>query len=76
MNESTDDFRFAPPERADILIVEHEPKLAELLQKYLAVAGYTSRHVARGDLALDAVRAQRPDLILLDIMLPGMDGWE
>lgn len=76
MNESTDDFRFAPPERADILIVEDEPKLAELLQKYLAVAGYTSRHVARGDAALDAVRAQRPDLILLDIMLPGMDGWE
>ena len=76
MNESTDDFRFAPPERADILIVEDEPKLAELLQKYLAVAGYTSRHVARGDAALDAVRAQRPDLILLDVMMPKLSGFE
>lgn len=76
MNRTTDNFRFAPPASANILIVEDEPKLAELLQKYLAAAGYTARHVARGDAALDAVRAQRPDLILLDIMLPGMDGWE
>lgn len=76
MSDTTSEFQFAPPASADILIVEDEPKLAELLQKYLALAGYSARHVARGDAALDAVRAQRPDLILLDIMLPGMDGWE
>ncbi|ALU91695.1 response regulator [Herbaspirillum rubrisubalbicans] len=76
MNGTPEAFQFAPPARADILIVEDEPKLAELLQKYLALAGYTARHVARGDAALEAVRTQRPDLILLDIMLPGMDGWE
>ncbi|MET3432667.1 two-component system response regulator BaeR [Herbaspirillum seropedicae] len=76
MSDPTTEFQFAPPASADILIVEDEPKLAELLQKYLALAGYSARHVARGDAALDAVRAQRPDLILLDIMLPGMDGWE
>ncbi|KAF1047861.1 MAG: Transcriptional regulatory protein BaeR [Herbaspirillum frisingense] len=69
-------FRFQAPDSADILIVEDEPKLAELLQKYLAAAGYTSRHVARGDEAVPAVRARMPDLVLLDIMLPGMDGWE
>ncbi|QNB09553.1 response regulator [Herbaspirillum frisingense] len=69
-------FHFQPPQSADILIVEDEPKLAELLQKYLAAAGYRSRHVARGDAVVEAVQQQRPDLILLDIMLPGMDGWE
>lgn len=69
-------FHFKPPRSADILIVEDEPKLAELLQKYLAAAGYQSRHVARGDAVVEAVQQQRPDLVLLDIMLPGMDGWE
>ncbi|WP_343654035.1 response regulator [Herbaspirillum sp.] len=69
-------FHFQPPRSADILIVEDEPKLAELLQKYLAAAGYQSRHVARGDAVVEVVQQQRPDLILLDIMLPGMDGWE
>ncbi|WP_432240215.1 response regulator [Herbaspirillum robiniae] len=69
-------FQFEAPASADILIVEDEPKLAELLQKYLAAAGYASRHVARGDEAVPAVREKRPDLVLLDIMLPGMDGWE
>ncbi|MBV8625548.1 MAG: response regulator [Herbaspirillum sp.] len=72
----SEDFRFQAPASAEILIVEDEPKLAELLQKYLAAAGYGARHVARGDQALEAVRERRPDLILLDIMLPGMDGWE
>nr|WP_198982279.1 response regulator [Herbaspirillum sp. ASV7] len=72
----SEDFCFQAPASAEILIVEDEPKLAELLQKYLAAAGYAARHVARGDQALEAVRERRPDLILLDIMLPGMDGWE
>lgn len=72
----SEDFRFQAPASAEILIVEDEPKMADLLQKYLAAAGYHARHVARGDLAVDAVRAQRPDLVLLDIMLPGLDGWE
>lgn len=69
-------FQFEAPASAEILIVEDEPKLAELLQKYLAAAGYGARHVARGDLAVPAVRERRPDLVLLDIMLPGCDGWE
>jgi two-component system response regulator BaeR len=69
-------FQFAAPAVADILIVEDEPKLAELLQKYLAAAGYTSRHVAHGDHAVPEVQAKKPDLVLLDIMLPGRDGWQ
>jgi len=73
---SDDAFRFAAPASAEILIVEDEPKLAELLQKYLAAAGYASHHVANGDDAVPAVRARHPDLVLLDIMLPGRSGWE
>ncbi|MFL9878708.1 response regulator [Herbaspirillum rhizosphaerae] len=73
---STPAFQFEAPKAADILIVEDEPKLAELLQKYLAAAGYTSRHVAHGDDAVPQVQAQKPDLVLLDIMLPGRDGWQ
>lgn len=72
---SDTDFRFEAPPSADILIVEDEPKLAELLQKYLTAAGYTSRHVAHGDDAVPAVQQKKPDLIVLDIMLPGRDGW-
>lgn len=74
MSDAT--FQFEAPKAADILIVEDEPKLAELLQKYLAAAGYTSRHVAHGDDAVPQVQAQKPDLVLLDIMLPGRDGWQ
>lgn len=73
---STPAFQFEAPRVADILIVEDEPKLADLLQKYLAAAGYTSRHVANGDAVVPAVQARRPDLVLLDIMLPGRDGWQ
>ena len=73
---STPAFLFEAPKAADILIVEDEPKLAELLQKYLAAAGYTSRHIAHGDAAVPEVKANKPDLILLDIMLPGRDGWQ
>ncbi|MBB5389976.1 MULTISPECIES: response regulator [unclassified Herbaspirillum] len=72
----SDNFQFEAPASAEILIVEDEPKLAELLQKYLAAAGYGSRHVAHGDDAVPAVRARLPDLVLLDIMLPGRTGWD
>lgn len=74
MNDNA--FEYSAPATADILIVEDEPKMAELLQKYLAAAGYTSRHVAHGNDAVPAVQASLPDLILLDVMLPGTDGWQ
>jgi two-component system response regulator BaeR len=73
---TSEPFEYKAPSVADVLIVEDEPKMAELLQKYLAAAGYTSRHVAHGDLALPAVQQRMPDLVLLDVMLPGADGWQ
>lgn len=57
-----------------ILIVEDEPKLAGVLQEYLAQSGFRTLHLQRGDEVIPEVRRQPPDLILLDLMLPGRDG--
>ncbi|AMO93284.1 transcriptional regulatory, C terminal family protein [Collimonas fungivorans] len=57
-----------------ILIVEDEPRLAAILSEYLIAAGYTSHWVAEGMAALPAFHAELPDLVLLDLMLPGRDG--
>ena len=59
-----------------ILIVEDEPKLAALEADYLKAAGYDTYTLGNGDEVVAWVRAQPPDLILLDLMLPGRDGLE
>lgn len=59
-----------------ILIVEDEPKLAELLQDYLRRDQYETRILERGDQVVDWVRDHQPRLVLLDLMLPGKDGLE
>ncbi|MCL4125088.1 UNVERIFIED_CONTAM: hypothetical protein GTU68_028233 [Idotea baltica] len=59
-----------------IVIVEDEEKLRLVLQKYVEAEGYTADLVAEGTHAVDIVRASKPDLILLDIMLPGKSGIE
>ncbi|EMF0916257.1 two-component system response regulator BaeR [Providencia stuartii] len=62
------------PSSANVLIVEDEPKLGQLLYDYLQAAGYQPSILQRGDEVIDYVRQQQPDIILLDLMLPGMDG--
>ena len=57
-----------------ILIVEDEKALADLLHDYLSQAGFTASCIHNGAEAVAAVRSDPPDLILLDIMLPGKDG--
>lgn len=59
-----------------ILIVEDEPRLAAVLGEYLRAAGYSHDWIADGAQALGAFRAQQPDLVLLDLMLPNRDGLE
>lgn len=59
-----------------ILIVEDEPELQELLCAYLQDAGYAVAVAGDGAAALDLFRAQSFDLVLLDIMLPKIDGFE
>jgi two-component system, OmpR family, response regulator BaeR len=61
---------------ARLLIVEDEPKLAALMTRYLQAGGYQTATVADGRLVVPQVREARPDLILLDLMLPGRDGIE
>jgi len=61
---------------ARILIVEDDAPLRALLQERLAAEGYTVEAVATGEEALQALEARPPDLVVLDLMLPGMDGLE
>jgi DNA-binding response OmpR family regulator len=59
-----------------ILIVEDEPALQETLTYNLQKQGYTVDVIGNGRTALDKTRANQPDLLVLDIMLPGLDGIE
>jgi len=59
-----------------ILVVEDETKLARLLAEYLENAGYPSHHLADGRAVAPWVRREQPDLVLLDLMLPGHNGME
>ena len=58
----------------DILVVEDEIKIAEILKDYLVSAGWRVSCLDRGDLVLPHVKQNHPSLILLDIMIPGMNG--
>ncbi|EON24704.1 MULTISPECIES: MtrAB system response regulator MtrA [Nocardioides] len=62
------------PTRGSILVVDDDSSLAEMLSIVLRQEGFESRIVTRGDEALEAFRSFRPDLVLLDLMLPGKDG--
>lgn len=61
---------------ARILVVEDERAIAEAVRARLAAEGYRVRMVPDGPQALQAVAEDRPDLVILDLMLPGMDGLE
>ena len=62
--------------KESILVVEDEDDIRELLRYNLAKEGYQVTGSASGEEALKAVKATRPDLMVLDLMLPGMDGLE
>lgn len=57
-----------------ILVVEDEPKIAQLLVDYLLLASYPTHHIGNGEEVVPWVRDHNPRLILLDVMLPGRDG--
>ncbi len=59
-----------------ILVVDDEPDIVKLLFARLKAAGYTPLAAYDGEEALKAVRESRPDLIVLDIMLPKLDGYQ
>lgn len=59
-----------------ILIVEDEVKMAEILSDYLRQAGFETSHRATGNGVVESIRVSPPNLVLLDLMLPGVDGIE
>jgi len=59
---------------ATILIIEDEPELVKVLRSYLEQAGFTVLSAYRGDTGLSTWEHKRPDLVILDLNLPGMDG--
>jgi two-component system response regulator BaeR len=59
---------------SSILIVEDEPKLAAVLERYLQSEGFATRWIANGLDVEGAIQKSVPDLVLLDLMLPGKDG--
>jgi len=63
-----------PAGRGRVLVVDDDVALAEMLSIVLRTEGFEPRAVHRGDQALSAFRELRPDVVLLDLMLPGLDG--
>ena len=59
-----------------VLVVEDDSNIAELLRLYLQKDGFEVSHAADGGKAVEMAREIQPDLVLLDIMLPVMDGWQ
>jgi len=66
----------AKPPLATLLVVDDEPQNVELMREVLRSAGYATRSAGNGVEALQAVNHGKPDAILLDLMMPEMDGFE
>jgi DNA-binding response OmpR family regulator len=60
---------------AHILVVDDERDLTDLVRINLEMAGFEVSTADNGEQALDAIRAERPDVVLLDVMMPVLDGW-
>lgn len=65
-----------PDKKKSILVVEDEAGIADILLDYLRQSGFDAKHKDTGAGVVDLVRTEQPDLILLDVMLPVMDGLE
>src|ERR1700744_796267 len=66
----------APATTATVLVVDDEPTIVEIVGGYMERAGFETYTAADGYRALDAATEHRPDLVVLDVMLPGIDGIE
>jgi two-component system response regulator ResD len=62
--------------RGSVLVVDDEPTIAEVVSRYLERAGYDVRTAGDGPGALESASERRPDLVVLDLMLPGLNGLE
>jgi len=86
MSAGGPDEIIVPPQEADVddaatepisvLLVEDDPDVGHMLERRLASEGLSIRRAVDGDEALKEAMAERPDVIVLDLMLPGMDGYK
>jgi len=65
-----------PPDAATVLIIDDQPAAREVLRRMLIREGLRVRLASGGQEGVDMARAERPDVITLDLMMPGMDGWQ
>ncbi|HEX4527534.1 MAG TPA: response regulator [Gaiellaceae bacterium] len=59
-----------------VLVVDDDERLREFMRVNLELEGYTVREASSGEEALDAIEDQAPALVLLDVVMPGIDGWQ
>ncbi len=59
-----------------VLVVDDEPDVLLLCRVNLEFEGYNVVEASDGEMAMEVVRAERPDVVLLDVMMPKMDGWQ
>jgi two-component system response regulator VicR len=64
------------PSPATILCIEDEPEMIDLVQLMLERSGYRVVGAHGGEEGLARIRQEKPDLVLLDLMMPGVDGWQ
>lgn len=64
------------PAAPRLLVVDDEPAVLAFIREALTDEGYTVQTAGNGEEALQLARSLRPDLILLDVRLPGLDGWD
>ena len=62
--------------RGSVLVVDDEPTIREVVANYMRRAGYRTRAARDGSEAIDLAERDRPDIVILDLMMPGMDGLE
>ncbi len=70
------DLKVPPVATASILIVEDEAEIAELIRHHVEREGFTARAVHSGKVAMETIERDPPDLVVLDLMLPDLDGLE
>jgi excisionase family DNA binding protein len=59
-----------------LLVVDDDPRLREYMRVNLEIEGYSVREAESAEQALEAIANQAPDLVLLDVVMPGVDGWQ
>jgi signal transduction histidine kinase/CheY-like chemotaxis protein len=71
-------LKLAAPRRrgVEVLVIEDDPSAVRLLRTYLEADGYSVRVAGDGEMGLAVARSARPSAIVLDVLLPGLDGWE